>query len=106
MDIQCLLCGLKGHEVTTCRKLTRAQDLIKQYKQHYWDKRRGHTKKNTTHNNKKYQQINEIDDNTPIDEVDSQEEEIHDWDYDEIDDIAFPTSDLTEEEYEAYYYDN
>ena len=105
-DIQCLLCGLKGHKVTTCRKLTRAQDLIKQDKQHYWDKRRGHTKKNTTHNNTKHQQINEVDDNTPIDEVESQEEEIYDQDYDEMDDIAFPISDLTEEEDEAYYYDN
>ena len=32
-DIQCLLCGLKGHKVTTCRKLPRAQELIKQDKQ-------------------------------------------------------------------------
>ena len=29
-DIQCLLCGLKGHKVTNCRKLPRAQELIKQ----------------------------------------------------------------------------
>ena len=28
-DVQCLLCGLKGHKVTTCRKLPRAQELIK-----------------------------------------------------------------------------
>ena len=27
-DVQCLLCGLKGHKVTTCRKLPRAQELI------------------------------------------------------------------------------
>ena len=26
-DIQCLLCGLKGHKVTNCRKLPRAQEL-------------------------------------------------------------------------------
>ena len=32
-DVQCLLCGLKGHKVTTCRKLPRAQELIKQDKQ-------------------------------------------------------------------------
>ena len=31
-DIQCLLCGLKGHKVTNCRKLPRAQELIKQDK--------------------------------------------------------------------------
>ena len=32
-DIQSLLCGLKGHKVTNCRKLPRAQELIKQDKQ-------------------------------------------------------------------------
>ena len=34
-DVQCLLCGLKGHKVTTCRKLPRAQELIIQDKQQY-----------------------------------------------------------------------
>ena len=34
-DVQCLLCGLKGHKVTTCRKLPRAQELIRQDKQQY-----------------------------------------------------------------------
>ena len=53
-DIQCLLCGLKGHKVTTCRKLPRAQELIKQDKQQYWNKRRGYTKKNATHNNTRH----------------------------------------------------
>ena len=105
-DIQCLLCGLKGHKVTTCRKLTRAQELIKQDKQQYWDKRRGYTKKNATHNNIRHQQINEVDDSASIDEVENQEEDIYDQDYNEMDDIAFPTSDLTEEEHQAYYYDN
>ena len=105
-DIQCLLCGLKGHKVTTCRKLPRAQDLIKQDKQHYWDKKRGYTKKNATHNNTRHQQINEVDDSASIDEVESQKEETYDQDYNEMDDIAFPISDLTEEEDEAYYYDN
>ena len=38
-DVQCLLCGLKGHKVTACRKLSRAQELIKQDKQQYWNKR-------------------------------------------------------------------
>ena len=28
-DVRCLLCGLKGHKVTTCRKLARAQELIR-----------------------------------------------------------------------------
>ena len=105
-DIQCLLCGLKGHKVTTCRKLPRAQELIKQGKQQYWNKRKGYTKKNTTHNNTRHQQINEVDDNASIDEVENQEEGIYDQDYNEMDDINFPTSDLTEEEDQAYYYNN
>ena len=105
-DIQCLPCGLKGHKVTTCRKLPRAQDLIKQDKQHYCDKKRGYTKKNVTHNNTRHQQINEVDDSTSINEVESQEEETYDQDYNEMDDLTFPISDLTEEEDEAYYYDN
>ena len=32
-DAQCLLCGLKGHKVATCRKLTRAQELLRKDKQ-------------------------------------------------------------------------
>ena len=103
-DIQCLLCGLKGHKVTTCRKLLRAQDLIKQDKQNYWDRKRRYTKKNTAHNNTRHQQINKVDDSTSIDELESQEEETYDQDYNEMD--AFPISDLTEEENEAHYYDN
>ena len=105
-DVQCLLCGLKGHKVTTCRKLPRAQELIKQDKQQYWNKRKGYTKRNTTHNNTRHQQINEVDDNEPIDEVENQEEGIYDQDYNEMDDINFPTSDLTEEEDQVYYYNN
>ena len=97
-DIQCLLCGLKGHKVTTCRKLPRAQELIKQDKQQYWNKRKGYTKRNTAHNNTRNQQINKVDDNAPIDEVENQEEDIYDQDYNEMDDINFPTSDLTKEE--------
>ena len=105
-DIQCLLCELKGHKVTTCRKLPRAQELIKQDKQQYWNKRKRYTKKNATHNNTRHQQINEVDDNASIDEVENQEEGIYDQDYDEMDDINFPTSDLTKEEDQVYYYNN
>ena len=39
-------------------------------------------------------------------EVENQEEDIYDQDYNEMDDINFPTSDLTEEEVQVYYYDN
>ena len=105
-DVQCLLCGLKGHKVTTCRKLPRAQELIKQDKQQYWNKRKGYTKRNANNNNTKHQQINEIDDSTSIDEVENSEEGIYDQDYNEMDDINFPTSDLAEEEDQAYYYDD
>ena len=105
-DIQCLSCGLKGHKVTTCRKLPRAQELIKQDKQQYWNKRKGYTKKNATHNNTRHQQINEVGNNASIDEVENQEESIYDQDYNDMDDINFPTSDLTEEEDQVYYYNN
>ena len=105
-DVQCLLCGLKGHKVTTCRKLPKAQELIKQDKQQYWNKRKGYTKRGVNNNNTRQQQINKVDDNAPIDEVENQEEDIYDQDYKEMDDINFPTSDLTEEEDQVYYYDN
>ena len=105
-DVQCLLCGLKGHKVTTCRKLPRAQELIKQDKQQYWSKRKGYTKRSANNNNTRHQQINEIDNSTSIDEVENQEESIYDQDYNEIDDINFATSDLTKEEDQVYYYDD
>ena len=50
--------------------------------------------------------MNEIDDNAAIDEVENQEEVVYDQDYNEADDISFPTSDLMEEKDQAYYYDN
>ena len=105
-DVQCLLCGLKGHKVTTCRKLPRAQELIKQDKPQYWNKRKEYTKRSTSNSNTRYQQINDIDDSASIDEVGNQEDGIYDQDCNEMDDIDFPTSDLTEEEDQAYYYDN
>ena len=104
-DVQCLLCGLKGHKVATCRKLPRAQELIKQDKQQYWSKRKGYTKR-SANNNAKSQQINEINDATVINEVENQEEGVYDQDYNETNDISFPTSDLTEEEDQVYYYDD
>ena len=97
---------MKGHKVTTCRKLPRAQELIKQDKQQYWNKRKGYTKRSANNNNTRHQQINKFDDNASIDKVENQEEGIYDEDYDEMDDINFPTSDLTEEEDQAYYYDD
>ena len=105
-DIQCLLCGLKGHKVTNCRKLPRAQELIKHDKQQYWNKKKGYTNKHATHGNNRHQMINEVDDNTPIDEIENQEGDIFYQDYADMDEINFPTSDLTEEEDQAYYYDD
>ena len=100
-DIQCLLCGLKGHKVTNCRKLQRAQELIKQDKQQYWNKKKGYTARSN-----KDQQINEVEDNAPIDEIENLEEDISDQDYVDMGEINFPMSDLTEEGDQAYYYDD
>ena len=97
---------MKGHKVTTCRKLPRAQELIKQDKQQYWSKRKRYTKRNAKNNTTKNHQINEIDNSTVINEVEDQEEGIYNQGYNEMDGIGFPTSDLTEEEDQAYYYDD
>ena len=105
-DIQCLLCGLKGHKVTNCRKLPRAQELIKQDKQQYWNKKKGYTNKQATRSYNRHQMINEVDDTAPIDEIENQEGDIFDQDYADMDEINFPKSDLTEEEDQAYYYDD
>ena len=97
---------MKGHKVTTCRKLPRAQELIKQDKQQYWSKRNGYTKRSANNNTTKNHQINEISDSTVINEVENQEEGIYDQHYNEMGDISFPTSDLTEEEDQVYYLEN
>ena len=68
--------------------------------------RKGYTKRSANSNTTKNQQINKINDSTVINEVENQEEGIYDQDYNEMDDISFPTSDLTEEEDQVYYYDN
>ena len=65
-----------------------------------------YTKRSTNNNTTRSQQINEIDDNIVINEVENQEEGIYDQEYNDMDDISFPTSDLTEEEDQAYYYDD
>ena len=105
-DIQCLLCGLKGHKVTNCRKLPRAQELIKQDKQQYWNRKKGYANKYTACGNNRHQTINEVDDNAPIDEIENQEEDTFDQDDANMDEINFPMSDLTEEEDQAYYYND
>ena len=47
-----------------------------------------------------------MDDNAPIDEMENMEEDISDRDYVDMGEINFPTSDLTEEEDQTYYYDD
>ena len=73
-EVRCLLCGLKGHKVTTCRKLTRAQELLRMDKQEYWKKKRKAGKRNTSHHSKKYQ-VNEVDETEIINEVGHQIDE-------------------------------
>ena len=73
-DVRCLICGLEGHKVTTCRKLPRAQELIRQHKQQYWKNKKESGKGNTPNHNRK-QQINEIDEVEAIDEVDQYQDE-------------------------------
>ena len=38
-DLQCILCDLKGHKVTNCRRLARAKELLRKDKQKYWNER-------------------------------------------------------------------
>ena len=75
-DVRCLICGLKSHKVTTCRKLPRAQELIRQDKQQYWkNKKEGN--RNTPNQSRK-QQINKVDEAEAIDEVDQYQDEDYD----------------------------
>ena len=68
LDARCLIFGLKGQKVTTCRKFPRAQELIRQDKQQHWkNKKEG---KGNTPNQSRKQQINEVDEVEAINEVD------------------------------------
>ena len=96
---------MKGHKVTTCRKLSRAQELLRKDKHRYWTEKKAAGRSNTPKYTK--HQINEVD------EDDSDNGEDHQYDnenfnatYDEIDEICFPYSEFTEEEDLAYYNDN
>ena len=42
----------------------------------------------------------------PIDEIENKEGDIFDQDYADMEEINFPTSDLTEEKDQAYYYND
>ena len=105
-DVRCLICGLKSHKVTTCRKLPRAQEIIGQDKQQYWKNKKESGNGNAPNYNRK-QQINEVDEEENISEVDQYQDEDYDGtDYDGLDELNFPISEYTEEEDQAYYNDN
>ena len=105
-EVRCLICGLKGHKVTTCRKLARAEELIRLDKQQYWNKKKEAGKRNVPHHSKKHQ-VNEVDKVESIYEIDHQlDEEDIDMDYYGLDELNFPFSKFTEEEDQAYYDDN
>ena len=105
-DVRCLICGLKGHKVTTCRKLPRAQELIRQDKQQYWKNKKKSGKGNTPNQNRK-QQINEVDEAEAVYEVDQyQDENYNGTDYEGLEELSFPFSEYSEEEDHAYYDDN
>ena len=105
-DVRCLLFGLKGHKVTTCRKLARAQKLIRLDKQQYWNKKKETEKGNTLRHTKRYQ-INEVDEADSVNEAEYQfDEEDINVDCDGLDGINFPYSEFTEEDHLAYYEDN
>ena len=97
-DVQCLLCGLKGHKVATCRKLTRAQELLRKDKQWYWNERRATGRNNALRYTKKHQ-INEMDEANSVNDEDYQyNEENVNTDYEGIEEINFPYIEFTEEE--------
>ena len=103
-DVRCLLCGLKGHSVTTCRKLARVQELIRLDKQQYWNKET--EKGNTSQHTKRYQ-INEVDEADSVNEAKYQfDEDDINVDCNGLEEINFPYSKFTEEEDQAYYEDN
>ena len=104
-DVRCLLCGLKGHKVATCRKLARAQELIRLDKQQYWNKKKEAEKGNTSRHAR--HQINEVDKADSVNKAEYQfDEEDINMDCNGLDGINFPYSEFTEEEDLAYYDDN
>ena len=105
-DVQCLLGGLKCHKVATCRKLTKAQELLRKDKQWYWNEKKAAGRNNALRYTRKHQ-INEVDEADSINNEENQyiEEDIN-KDYEGIEEINFPYSKFTEKEDLAYYNDN
>ena len=105
-DVQCLLCGLKGHKAATCRKLAKAQELLRKDKQQYWNEKKAAGRNNASRYTRKHQ-INEVYEADSINNEENQyDEEDINTDYEGIEEINFPYSEFTEEEDLAYYNDN
>ena len=95
---------IKGHKVATCRKLARAQELLRKDKQRYWNEKRNKGRNNVSRNIKRHQ-INEVDKASLASYEDfHQEEDEFNADYKGIED--FPNSEFIEEEDLAYYNDD
>ena len=104
-DVRCLICGLKGYKVTTCKKLPRAQELTRQDKQQYWKNNK--EGKGNTPNQYRKQQINEVDEAQGINEVDQyQDEDYNGTDCEGLEELSFPFSEYSKEEDQAYNDDN
>ena len=94
---------MKGHKIATCRKLTRAQELLRKDKHRYWNEKkmagRSNTSKYTKH------QINEVDE---ANSVNNEEHQYNDKNintiYEEIDEICFPYSEFTKKIWHCLLY--
>ena len=102
-ELQCMLCDLKGHKVTNCRKLARAKELLRKDKQKYWNERRN--KQCYMPRNNKSSQINEVEETGSASKEEfSQEEDF--MDQEGIEEVNFLYSEFTEEEDLTYYNDD
>ena len=87
---------MKGHKVATCRKLTRAQELLRKDKQRYWNERRATGRNNASRYTKKHQ-INKVDETNSVNDEDYQyvEEDVN-TDHKGKEERNFPYSEFTE----------
>ena len=80
------------HKVATCRKLTRAQELLRKDKHRYWNEKKTAGRNNTSRYTKKHQ-TNEVDEANSVNNKEYQyDEENVNTNYEEIDEISFPYS--------------
>ena len=78
---------MKGDKVATCRKLTKAQELLRKDKQWYWNKKKAAGRNNASRYTQKHQ-INEVDEADSINNEENQyiEEDVN-TDYKGIEEI-------------------